>query len=188
MPLSVIPESARRKHPTVGNDQILTTYVLNKVLKPALPRDAAASIALTATDLWPGEGWNFVFGQASLSDRVGVWSINRSGNPDDSDEAFRLCLLRAMKVATHETAHMFTIQHCTKYECNMCGSNSQRETDRRLVEVCPECVAKICWATGCDPAARFRKLAEFCREQKLETEQKFYEKSLEAVTAKPAAK
>jgi archaemetzincin len=86
-----------------------------------------------------------------------------------------------MKVATHETGHMFSIPHCTKYECNMCGSNNLAESDRRPVEVCPECLAKICWATDCDPAERFRKLAEFCREQKLEAEQKIYEKLLETV-------
>ncbi len=38
-------------------------------------------LALTTSDLWPGEGWNFVFGQASLSERVGVWSLHRLGNP-----------------------------------------------------------------------------------------------------------
>ena len=46
--------------------QILTTHVLGEVLKPRLPKDAAAYIAFTASDLWPGEGWNFVFGQATL--------------------------------------------------------------------------------------------------------------------------
>jgi hypothetical protein len=27
------------------------------------PADALAYLALTASDLWPGEGWNFVFGR-----------------------------------------------------------------------------------------------------------------------------
>ena len=163
LPLSVIAGKARRKHPTWGMDQILTTYVLDDVLKPRLPDDAAASIAFTASDLWPGEGWNFVFGQASLRDRVGVWSIYRNGRPDVDADAFRLCLRRTLKTATHETGHMFSIQHCTKYECNMCDSNNREESDRRPLEVCPECVAKICWATAADPAERFRKLAAFCR-------------------------
>lgn len=186
LPLSVIPDKARRKHPSWGMDQILTTYVLDEVLKPRLPDDAAASIAFTASDLWPGEGWNFVFGQASLRDRVGVWSIYRNGDPNADAGAFRLCLRRTLKTATHETGHMFSIQHCTKYECNMCGSNNREESDRRPLEVCPECMAKICWATGADPAGRFRKLAEFCREQGLQAEQEFYEKSLAALA--PAKK
>src|SRR5690606_34426241 len=140
-----------------------------------------AMIAFTASDLWPGEGWNYVFGQASLSDRVGVWSIHRHGDPDAGETEFRECLLRAMKVATHETGHMFSMQHCTKYECNMCGSNNRAESDRRPVEVCPECLAKLCWATDCDPAARFSKLAEFCKQQGLQAELKLYEQLHAAV-------
>ena len=73
--LDVIPAAARREHPTWHVKQILSTYVLDKVLRPRLPADACVYIALTTSDLWPGQGWNFVFGQASLSERVGVWSI-----------------------------------------------------------------------------------------------------------------
>ena len=63
LPLSIIPAKARRNH--FGIDQILSTYVLDDVLKPKLPKDACAYIAFTTSDLWPGRGWNFVFGQAS---------------------------------------------------------------------------------------------------------------------------
>ncbi len=87
-------------------------------------------IALTTSDLWPGKGWNFVFGQARLRERVGVWSLYRNGDPDESEGAFRLCLLRTIKTATHETGHMFSLRHCTKYECNMCESNNSEESDR----------------------------------------------------------
>ncbi len=181
LPLSVIPDAARRQHPSWGMDQILTTYVLDDVLKPRLPDDAAAYIAFTATDLWPGKGWNFVFGQASLSDRVGVWSIYRNGQPDKSDEDFRLCLLRTLKTATHETGHMFSIQHCTAFECNMCGSNNREESDRKPLWLCPECVAKVWWATGADPQKRYERLLEFCREHGLTEQAEFYSKALELI-------
>ena len=95
--LDVIPAAARREHPTWHVKQILSTYVLDKVLRPRLPADACAYIALTTSDLWPGEGWNFVFGQASLSERVGVWSIARNGDPHGGDAGFRLCLLRTLE-------------------------------------------------------------------------------------------
>ena len=51
-------------------------------------------LAITAFDLWPGPGWNFVFGQASLTERVGVWSMARNGDPDDESghaHAVRAC-------------------------------------------------------------------------------------------------
>ena len=38
--LSIIPPEARRTHPTWGDQQILSTYVLEHVLKPRLPDDA----------------------------------------------------------------------------------------------------------------------------------------------------
>ncbi len=182
LPLSLIPTNARRKHPEWGVDQILSTYVLDKVLKPRLPDDAAAYIAFTAIDLWPGEGWNFVFGQASLRDRVGVWSINRNGDPDEGEDEFRLCLLRTLRTATHETGHMFSVKHCIQYECNMCGSNHREESDRRPLYLCPHCVAKVCYATEADPVERYQSLANFCHEHDLREESDFYQKSIDALT------
>ena len=86
--LDLIPAAARREHPTWHVKQILTTYVLDDVLRPRLPASACAYIALTTSDLWPGEGWNFVFGQASLSERVGVWSIAGTAIPTATRQPF----------------------------------------------------------------------------------------------------
>lgn len=177
LPPSAVPSDARRTHPQWGMKQILSTYVLDRVLKPRLPDDAAAYIAFTATDLWPGDGWNFVFGQASLRERVGVWSINRNGDPTESDEAFAVCLRRTLKTATHETGHMFSIKHCTAYECNMCGSNNREESDRHPLYLCPQCHAKICWATGADPVRRYEGLAEFCKKHQLHPEREYFERA-----------
>ena len=178
--LDVVPAAARRKNPYTQEEQLLTGHILDRVLKPKLPRDAAAYICFTATDLWPGEGWNFVFGQAS-DDRVGVWSLYRFGDPDKSEADFRLVLLRTLKLATHESGHMFSMAHCTAYACNMCGSNTLSETDRHPLALCPECLAKICWAARADPVARYKKLAEFCKEQKLAPEEEAYRKLLAAI-------
>ena len=106
LPIASIPEEAKRRT-SRGTTQILTMYVLNDLLKPQLPKDAAALVAVTATDLWPGQGWNFVYGQAETHERVGVWSIHRFGDPAESDEAFRLALRRTLKTMTHETGHLF---------------------------------------------------------------------------------
>ena len=181
LPLRSIPASARRKHPSWGMNQILSTYILDDVLKPRLPNDAMAMIALTASDLWPGEGWNFVFGQASLVDRVGVWSIYRYGDPAESQESFQRCLIRTLKVSTHETGHMFSMGHCTLFECNMCGSNSLVESDAQPSWLCPYCMAKLCWATGASPERQYERLAAFSKARGLKKEQEFYEKSLEAL-------
>ncbi len=183
LPPATVPASARRTHPQWKVKQILSTYVLEHVLKPRLPKDAAVYIAFTATDLWPGQGWNFVFGQASFRDRVGVWSMTRNGDPAESKESFRLCLRRTLKTATHETGHMFSIKHCTAYVCNMCGSNHLAESDRLPLHLCSECHAKICWAANVEPIARFRRLAEFCREHGLERERAYFVKAANLLCA-----
>ncbi len=184
LPLSVIPQKARRKHPSWGMRQILSTYVLHDVLEPRLPDDAVAYLAFTASDLWPGAGWNFVFGQASLRERVGVWSIYRNGDPDESEDTFRLCLRRTIKTAVHETGHMFSMKHCILYECGMCGSNHREESDRRPVWFCPECVAKVWWATGADPVRRYGQLEKFCEKNGLKEEARFFKKSATALGGK----
>ena len=181
LPLSLIPERARRIHPYWRMPQILSTYVLDAVLIPRLPKDAAAYIAFTASDLWPGLGWNFVFGQASTRDRVGVWSIYRNGDPDESRAAFQLCLLRTMKTAVHETGHMFSMLHCTLYQCCMCGSNHREESDKRPITLCPECLAKLCWATKTDPGERYKKLTEFFEKYGFTKEAAFCKKSILAL-------
>ena len=177
LPPSAVPDSARRTHPSWGTRQILTTYVMDRVLLPKLPDDAAAMIALTSSDLWPGKGWNFVFGQAYLRKRVGVWSIYRNGDPSGSAADSRLVLTRTIKTAAHEIGHMFTLQHCVRYECLMNGANNRAESDAQPMALCPECVAKICWATGAEPAPRFKKLAAFCRREGLEQQADFFQMS-----------
>jgi archaemetzincin len=180
-PLPYIPENARRTHPTWGDKQVLTGYLLANVLRPDLPEDAHALIAFTSSDLYPGEDMNFVFGQASLSERVGVWSLYRLGRPERSADDFRAFLVRTLKIATHETGHMFSLRHCTRYECNMNGTNHLGETDRHPLDACPECMAKICWATGYSPRSRYERLAAFCLEQGLIEAQQFFEKEAEAI-------
>ncbi len=181
LPLSLVPSSARRVHPEWGTEQLQAGYISMNILKPSLPEDAAALVAFTAADLYPGPELNFVFGQASLVDRVGVWSLHRLGDPAANELSFKLVLLRTMKIAAHETGHMFSIRHCTKYECVMCGSNHINETDRRPVELCPECMAKICWATDTDPLRRYAALAAFFAQHGYPAEQRFFETSIEAL-------
>ena len=178
LPESVIPESAQRKHPSWGVHQLLTSHILEEMLAPKLPSDAFATIAFTKSDLWPGDGWNFVFGYASFRERVGVWSLARFGDPEKNEAAKKKCLLRTIKVATHETGHMFSIAHCIKYRCNMQGSNSLEESDSQPLYLCPECHAKILLASGCQPKERFKQLIEFCDQHGLEDQKDYFEKAL----------
>ncbi|MBI4954001.1 MAG: hypothetical protein HY908_18405, partial [Myxococcales bacterium] len=181
--LELVPPEARRTHPSWGDKQLLAPWVLDHLLGPRLPADAMALISFTASDLWPGMGWNFVFGQASLGDRIGVWSIHRNGDPAAGAEGFRQVLLRTMRIAVHETGHMFSLEHCTRYRCVMNGVNSLDEADRTPAWLCPECLAKIAWATLVEPAARFRALAAFADAEGLGELGGYYRQALAALDA-----
>jgi archaemetzincin len=63
----------------------------------------------------------------------------------------------------------------------MNGSNHREEADRRPLWLCPECMAKVCWATEARPAERYRKLAEFCAAHGFSTEKGFYDRSIKAL-------
>lgn len=167
--MTAIPAHARRINSGTRELQVLSTYVLNEVLKPNRPKDAIAVLALTAPDLWPGKGWNFVFGQASLTERVGVWSIARFGNPDASPESYTLCLERMLGTALHESGHMLGIHHCTAWNCCMNGSNNLEEGDRHPLWFCAECQPKVWWSCGLTPAEQIARMAKFAEGRKLKS-------------------
>jgi archaemetzincin len=157
--------------------QLRSGYFLETALPPLLPKDAAALIAFTEEDLYPDSSMFFVFGQASLENRVGVWSLWRLDDQADFDTFLR----RTMKIAVHETGHMFSMRHCTKYECVMSGTNHLGETDRRPIDACPECMAKICWMNKDMASDRYRRLIGFSKKFRFPAELGEFTKKLEAV-------
>ncbi|QYO63364.1 archaemetzincin [Leptolyngbya sp. 7M] len=140
-PLGEVPFDKKRLIKYRNNLQINTSYFLDDLLPKLLPNDAAALIAFTNYDLYPEPTRAFVFGQASLTKRTGVWSFYQFADPKTGRYDPKLMLERSLKIAMHETGHMFSMKHCTKYECLMSGTNHLAETDRRPLDNCPECMA-----------------------------------------------
>lgn len=164
-----LPRGAKRERAD-GTTQFLTGYILDYELRPALPKDAVFLVAFTAEDLWPGNDWNFVFGMAHLKNRVGVWSIKRFGDASGTPEERRRVLRRAIKVATHESGHMFSIVHCDLFRCGMNGANSLPEADAQPLEFCPECLAKVAFATKQAPRVRLAALRDWYRKNGFKTD------------------
>lgn len=167
--------------------QVLAPDLL-EYLKKELPADAYCLIGLTATDLYPEDSWNFVFGMATLRERVGVYSTARyqpafHGEPDRGAESAQWVLRRTLKVMAHEIGHMFGMEHCTYYECVMNGSNHLAETDRRPAHLCPVCLRKLHYAVGFDPDRRYRDLERFFRGQALGPEADWVRGRAEAIEA-----
>lgn len=153
-----------RLNPYTGNRQILSSQILT-FLKKRLPRDAFCLLAVTMEDLYPHPSWNFVFGQASLHDRVGVFSFARYDpefyGESRGEEYHQLLLRRSLKVLVHETAHMFTLNHCIFFKCVMNGSNHLKESDSRPLHLCPVCLRKLQFSIEFDVVERYDKLSQF---------------------------
>lgn len=155
-----------RLNPYTKQRQLLTTDVLT-YLGRKLPPDAFCLLGVTMEDLYPAPSWNYVFGQASLRERVGVYSFVRYdpaffGEPRGPDYQ-ALILRRSCKVLAHETAHMFGLLHCIYFRCLETGSNSLPESDRKPTDFCPVCLRKLQDSVGFDVVKRYEDLARFYR-------------------------
>jgi archaemetzincin len=127
-----------RRNPTTQNRQLLTGDIL-ALLKQKIPHDAFCLLGITMEDLYPAPSWNFVFGQASLRERVGVYSFARYdpafyGAPRGGDYMQTL-LRRSGKVLVHETGHMFGLAHCVYFRCGSALEPSGGVTHARCTSV-----------------------------------------------------
>jgi len=159
--------------------QVKTGFILDS-LEKNLPSDGVLLVGFTTNDLYPSQKWSFVFGQARLHDRVGVWSMVRFGDADlisQDTDAFNLALQRTCKTAVHEIGHIFSLQHCIFYRCAMQGSNNLTELDGHPSYFCPVCDAKIISNLNLPLSQRYENLAAFWKnQQQLETSN-YYRKS-----------
>jgi archaemetzincin len=169
-----------RLNPYTHQEQLLTRDIL-RLLSKNLPENAFCVVAITMRDLYPGPSWNFVFGEASLRDRVGVYSFARYDprfyGIDSSDRNY-LILRRSCKVLAHETSHMFGIQHCIYFNCLMNGSNHLEESDRRPLHLCPVDLRKLHYSIGFDINQRYRSLLEFATAVHFDDEVQWLERRL----------
>ncbi|MGA2062024.1 MAG: archaemetzincin [Thermoguttaceae bacterium] len=181
LPLGSLPDSARRQRDSEPGEQLQTYYLIDNVLKPQKPEDAYIVMGFIASDIWPGGDGNFVYGQANETDRIAICSLARICSDKSLSEDRALCLRRTLKTSSHEICHLFAMMHCPWYLCNAAGCNNLAEMDRHPLELCPQCLAKICSATGADPARRFEKLRDFYKQNGLGEEEIFCTKLLSAL-------
>jgi len=175
-----------RQAPQTHNLQMLTGDILN-LLYRRLPDDAFALLGITMTDLYPAPDWNYVFGQASLRARVGVYSFARY-DPKFYGEApgpasRQLLLRRSCKILAHEASHMFGIEHCIWFRCTMNGCNHLEELDAAPLHLCPVDLRKLQWSIGFDVLERYRRLRDFYAQAGLNDESAWMEKRLRFLDA-----
>lgn len=135
--------------------------VLDALARSAVPREAFCTLAVTMCDLYPREEWNFVYGLARLSGRVGVFSFARHTPCPSLPEPFRegRMLHQSMKTMLHEIGHMFGLKHCTWFNCLMRGSNgAEVEHQPNYLHLCPVCLRKLHSSIGFDVPSTYANL------------------------------
>jgi len=103
--------------------------------------------------------FTFVFGEARLGGRAGIFSVHRLdpvlyGLASDPT----LLLARARKEALHETGHLMNLVHCREPECVMRFSGAAEEVDLKPGRFCRACAALA--AAGWDAAGELRPVPE----------------------------
>lgn len=143
-------------------------------LAERVPNDALVYVGITGEDLF-AKGLNFVFGEGSLVNRCGIYSLVRYRTEDEA-----LFKRRALKLMAHEVGHILSIGHCIHYKCVMQGANSLDEDDRHPMHLCPVDLEKLRWNTGFDPKERYRRLETFYRKHGLDSEADWVSERLRA--------
>lgn len=165
-PLSeaLIPAKYRRMND--GVEQLRTHYIMDSLLNE-VPKDALATMAITAKDLYPSDAWNFVFGEANIEKRKAVSSLFRYADAENDSLNQIICLERIIKTSVHEIGHMFSCLHCTHAECVMNGSNHLPESDSKPNALCSECLKKLSELLSFDNKKRMTELKAFYKKHNL---------------------
>ena len=135
---------------------------INSKISKFVPNDAHCVVSILLDDLYPKKEWNFVFGLASYTKRVGVFSFERF-NPSffdepEPDNVENYLLYSSCSTLVHEICHTLGIAHCVFYCCFMNGSNNLEEQAKRPLIECPVCFRKLQYSIGFDPLERYNKL------------------------------
>ncbi|CAF0891915.1 unnamed protein product [Adineta steineri] len=179
-----------------GGPQYLTDDFHNYLVQTRSQRDTEREllcVAVTMADIYPGDGWNFVYGQARSTDGVGVYSFARldplfyRATSEEilqtplTEEHRIIMLRRCIKILLHEIGHLFGLKHCIYYVCLMNGANNEKEMDRQPSHLCPVCLCKLHSTLQFDVEHLYETFANLCDEYELETECSWYQKRLEYI-------
>lgn len=113
------------------------------VLQYSCPEKTFA-LGFTKYDIYPnGHSLDYIFGVGDPDSATGMFSFHRT-----KSSSFQVSLRRLLTLASHEFGHMRGLEHCTRYVCNMQGSNSLPELNATPLIYCRLDMEKICHLNG----------------------------------------
>ena len=181
LPTEVLPVMTFKRLETRGHTRIAKTgaqldaSTINKNLKALLPADGFTLCGVTMRDIFKGD-YNYLFGLAFMTARVGVFSFHRHQPNSPECEFFHgsferqpgdehVLLRRALQTLTHEIGHTFGLKHCVYFSCLMQGANTLEEAENRMPDLCAVCLRKLLYITRSESAdgarARYERLIAF---------------------------
>lgn len=168
VPLEKIPNLTTREG-SEGLRQLLISDLYGYLGGVMTSRDRArttlATVGVTMEDLYPGDEWEFVYGEANPMDAVGVFSFARY-HPSFAPTTLHTppdvaMLLRSCKVLSHEVGHLAGLKHCVYFHCLMNGANRAAELEQQALQLCPLCLKKLAGPFRWDLMARSQALQAF---------------------------
>jgi archaemetzincin len=188
----------KRIHPFTNQPQYLIPSLmahLKKIQRKRHNRQELFTIVVTMVDIYPSPEWNFVYGEASPDEGIGIYSFARLDPlfPHSSPETLQqpctkeeqvLILKRAVSTYVHEVMHLFGLKHCIYYLCLMNGTNCESEMDGQLLYLCPVCLKKMYLLFGqqhYDIIKIYQGLLKLSKKVGFEEEAKWYENRLRII-------
>ncbi|CRX37922.1 hypothetical protein [Estrella lausannensis] len=141
-----------------------TQYALSPMhfkLREQISQNSYA-LGFTNQDIYPGSSYasvNFLYGEALPSMATGVFSTYRL-----ADDGKVKALIRLMKLASHEFAHMRGLNHCTDYVCGVQGINNLEEMDKSSLLFCAQDMAKICLVNNWSIKKGYQRQLQFFKQ------------------------
>lgn len=193
--LPTLPFTEQMTHRMNGGVQYRTDGFYDYLSQTRSQRDTQREllcVAVTMTDIYPAEDWNFVYGQARSKDGLGVYSFARLDplfpmpaeylQKKPLTEQHRVIMLRrCVKILLHEVGHLFGLAHCIYYICLMNGANHEREMDQQTLYLCPVCLRKLYSTLRFDVRQMYETFVKLCEKYGLEEETIWYRKRLDCL-------
>lgn len=136
-PLTLSPSLAN-----AARRQYFLTTAFNKMLT-AFPNREGFLLGIIGDDLYK-TSHNFIFGDASDSERIAIVSVHRLRPEFYNEKADDVVLFaRTLKECVHALGHAFGLKHCYNARCAMYYSHSVYDTDGKQNYFCDACDKRL---------------------------------------------
>ncbi len=108
-------------------------YIFEKILIQKIDNSIFGILAITNEDIYPSEGWNYVFGKAESQKRVAIVSTYRLNNNSSLIE----------KIVLHEIGHLLKLSHCERPLCVMQKTHNVEDIENISENFCVNCKQKL---------------------------------------------